>query len=433
MANKNLFQKIVLIALAVIILFALVAPVIFAQTSTAPKQEKLLNGLKVLMWPDASADRVYVNIRVHAGSAFDPQGKEGVMRLLADNLFPNEAAREFFSEDLGGNLDVVTTYDYIQINASSKPDQFLSMLETLAAAVSNMAIDKDVTAKLKDALLAKVKTLEADPGYIADRAAAQRLYGTFPYGRPQLGTTTSIAKIDFADLIDARARFLTADNATIAVTGNFDRALGYRAIRRYFGTWLKADRKTPTTFRQPDEPDSSPQIVTFASVKEPLARFSFRGLARSDKHWAAAKVLAKVINWRLVAAEPRESVIDIYAGHEARILPGDLVIRYRVAPQWPGLTLKGATAKAEGLQQMLADISKGIQPNEFNKAKAETQMELTSKTTADWWLDEDTYKTAPAAAEMQAAANVTPADVQRVAERLAKNRIVTVIALKSAE
>ena len=433
MANKNLFQKIVLIALAVIILFALVAPVIFSQTPPAPKQEKLLNGLKVLMSPEATADKVYVSIRIHAGSAFDPQGKEGVMQLLADNLFPNEAAREFFTEDLRGNLDVVTTYDYIQINASSKPDQFLSMLETLAAAVSNMAIDKDVTAKLKNALLTKVKTMEAEPGYSADRAIAQRLYGTFPYGRPQTGTAASIGKIDFADLIDARARFLTADNATIAITGNFDRALGYRAIRRYFGTWLKADRKIPTTFRQPDEPDASPQIVNLASIKEPLARFSFRGLARNDKDWAAAKVLAKVINWRLVAAEPRDAIIDIYAAHEARVLPGDFVIRYRVTPQWPGLSSKGAAARAEALQQMLADISKGIQPNEFNKAKAETQMELSSKAPADWWLDEDTYKTGPAAAEMQAAANVTLADVQRVAERLSKSRIVTVIAVKLAE
>ena len=61
------------------------------------------------------------------------------MRMLADNIFPNEAAREFFTEDLGGSLEIVTNYDYIQINASSKPDQFLTMLETLASAVSNPA------------------------------------------------------------------------------------------------------------------------------------------------------------------------------------------------------------------------------------------------------------------------------------------------------
>ncbi|MBP7475972.1 MAG: insulinase family protein, partial [Pyrinomonadaceae bacterium] len=253
MKNKNLFVKIVFIAIIVLLLFSLVAPAIFSQTLPTPKKESLLNGLKVLMWNDAKADKVTVKIRIHAGSAFDPQGKEGVMQLLADNIFPNEAAKEFFIEDLGGSLEVVTNYDLIQINASSKPENFLTMLETLSTAVSNPGIDKETTAKLKASLIAKIKALEADPAYVADRTAAKRLFGTFPYGRPQFGTEASVKTIDFADLVDAKGRFLSADNATIAISGNFDRALGFRAIRRYFGGWLKSDKRVPSTFRQPDD------------------------------------------------------------------------------------------------------------------------------------------------------------------------------------
>jgi predicted Zn-dependent peptidase len=76
----------------------LAAFAIFAGVSAGqkpPRQEKLLNGLKILMWPDPTAKNVSVKIRVHSGSAFDPQGKEGVMYLLARNFFPNKAARDF--------------------------------------------------------------------------------------------------------------------------------------------------------------------------------------------------------------------------------------------------------------------------------------------------------------------------------------------------
>ena len=45
-------------------------------------------------------------------------------------------------ERMRASLEVVTNYDYIQINASSKPESFLTMLETLASAVSNPTIDK---------------------------------------------------------------------------------------------------------------------------------------------------------------------------------------------------------------------------------------------------------------------------------------------------
>src|SRR5438105_10196611 len=135
---------------------AMVTPVFSQGDLKAPQEEQLLNGLKVLMWPDARMDKVWVRVRIHAGSAFDPLGKEGVMQLLADNLFPNPATKEFFAEDLGGSLEVITTYDYVQINASSKPDGMLQMLESLSTAISNPLIEKEQTANLRNVLLAKV-------------------------------------------------------------------------------------------------------------------------------------------------------------------------------------------------------------------------------------------------------------------------------------
>ena len=142
------------------------------------------------------------------------------MQLLADNIFPNDITREYFREDLGGGLEMITTYDYIEINATGKSDGLRTMLETLATAIANPNIDKETTGKLKAKLLEKVKLAETDPAYVADRAVAKRLFGTFPYGRPQFGTAGSLQKIDYADLIDAKQRFLTSDNATIALSGN---------------------------------------------------------------------------------------------------------------------------------------------------------------------------------------------------------------------
>src|SRR5258706_6080655 len=280
MKNRNPFKIFLFASLTVSVCLQIaVAQASFA----APKQEKLLNGLKILMWSDARADKVSVKIRIHSGSAFDPQGREGVMQMLADNLFPTETTREYFKEDLGGSLEIVTNYDYIQVNATSKPEGFLQMLETLANAVSNSAIDKETTTKLRDALLAKVAALEADPAYVADQAVAKRLFGTFPYGRPQMGSSASVQKIVFADLLDAKGRFLTADNATIAISGNFDQALAYKAIRRDFGSWLKADKKAPSTFRQPDDPDTKQLKIELPNIQKTYFRTATNAPARPDR------------------------------------------------------------------------------------------------------------------------------------------------------
>ena len=106
----------------------------------------------------------------------------------------------------------------MQIDASAKADEFLTLLEAVSTAVSNPTIDKETTPKLIARRLEKLKRLEADAAYIADKAAAKRLFGKFPYGRPELGTTETVAKLGFADVLEAKQRFLTSDNATVSIS-----------------------------------------------------------------------------------------------------------------------------------------------------------------------------------------------------------------------
>ena len=420
MKNKNLFVKIVFIAFIVLLLFSLVAPAIFSQTSPAPKKESLLNGLKVLMWSDAKADKVSVKIRIHAGSAFDPQGKEGVMQLLADNIFPNEASKEFFVEDLNGSLEVVTNYDYIQINASSKAEDFLTMLETLATAVSSPAIDKETTAKLKTALLAKIKTLEADPAYVADRAAAKRLFGTFPYGRPQSGTEATVKTIDFADLINAKGRFLSADNATIAISGNFDRALGFRAVRRYFGGWLKSDKRVPSTFRQPDDPPAGLQVVASPAKGRTAIRYAMRGLARSDKDLVASLIFTNILESRLKARVPSGHTGDVFVRNEYHTLPGMIAIGFSADKGEFGT----ANGKVEANELVGKAIIDPITDSEFQAAKTAVLNEWAGRDAISFWLDVDTFRTAEPTSKN---AEITIADVKAFAESASKKPMVAIL------
>jgi len=416
MKHKKLFQKVVFVALIILILFSLVAPAIFSQKPASPYQEKLLNGLKVLMWPSAAADKVQVKIRVHAGSAFDPQEKEGLMQMLADNIFPNEAAREFFSEDLDGGLEVISNYDYIQITASAKPDSLVTMVETLASAVSNPTIDKEQTAKLRAALAARATVLEMDPAYVADQAIAKRLLGTFPYGRPENGSSSSLLKIDFADLVDAKNRFLTADNATIAVSGNFDRDLAYRAIRRYFGSWLKADKKVPPTFREPDE--VVPALLTVISPKpdSAAARVAVRGVAQNSPDFAASMVFASILEARLKSRIAAEFAASLFVQNNVHALPGSLVIGFALGkgdagPEHGKMDVREIVAKA---------IADPVSEAEFQSAKAIFKSQWSKRDTPSFWLDIDTYRLSGLDAYMKSAETVTLNSVSAYAEKLRK-------------
>lgn len=396
----------------------------FGQTSLpAPKQEKLLNGLKVLMWSDAKAGKVALKIRIHSGSAFDPQGKEGLMQMLADNLFPNEASREFFSEDLGGELEVIGNYDYIQVNASSRPDGFVTMLETVATAVSSPAIDKETTAKLRTSLLARLATLEADPSYIADQAVSKRLLGTFPYGRPQYGTTDSLKKIEFGDLIDAKNRFLTADNATMTISGNFDKATGFKAIRRYFGGWLKADMKVPSTFRQPDAPPAGLQTIPSPKKDASAIRFAIRGTSRSDKDFAASCVFVTILDSRLKKRVPASHTVDVFVRNEQYFLPGIIKIGFTAGAH----DLDGGNGKIDATALVTKALSESVTDAEFQSSKTENSFRWNMRPPDMFWLDNETYKTASVEADRVVFENVTPANVRTYAEGLKKLPVAAVL------
>ena len=422
MNKKNLLVKIVLAAFVILLLLSLIAPAVFPQRADIrpPRQETLLNGLKVIMLSNPRSDKVELKLRINSGSAFDPQGKEGVMKLLSDAIFPNPEAKNAFAEDLGGSLSVDTTYDYIEISATAKPEQFLTMLDTVANAVSNIDVDKDSTAKLKTAQLARVQELERDPAYVADQAVAKRLFGTFPYGRPVDGTADSIAKVTFADLIDAKLRFLTSDNATLAISGNFDSDLAYRGARRLFGGWIKADKKTPSTFRQPDAPDVTLQSVTVDGGGDKELRYAVRGVARKDASYAAAEVLADIMRARIAAKNETGATVKVES--DAHVLPGYFVI---------SLSGRSVTPITNDPSQAISQIlSTKITDAEFQAARSAVETRWRETDAMDLWLDVDTFKTAE---PKNSGFTVTLPDIQTLADKIGKLPVASVIVERMAQ
>ncbi len=411
---KNCFKK---FTIAILILF-ITAEISSAQTekSIVPRQEKLLNGLKLLTFSDSNADKVELKLRIHSGSVFDRRDKEGTMALLGDILFPNEQSKEFFREDLGGGLEVKTTYDYIEITAMSDTAQYLPMLETIAGAVSKLQIDKETTAKVISARLKTIKESEKNPYYVADLAAAHRLYGEFPYGRSQMGTGESLAKIDFADLIFARDKFLTPDNSTLTVSGAVKANLVSRAVRRYFGAWEKSGSKIPATFAQPEAPNIEVFKISLKNIEKEFARNASQGVARNDKDYFANAILAKVWQTRI------GKFPDGFVKYDPHLIKG--IVTWGISFTDDG----GGKLKAENQQ-----TGQVIKPEEFAKAKTELLNELNQKSAAELWLDVDTYKLVSVKDDMQKANSITYEDARRFFERMQKEPFVTLFVEKSED
>lgn len=394
--------------------------------SATPRQEKLLNGMKLLIWNTPASDHVSVKVRIHAGAAFDPQGKEGTMQLLSDSFFPTADAKNFFRDELGGSFGITCNYDYIQIDTTARSADFLTLIETVAQALANPEIDKDSTLALKTALLTKVQAMENDASYVADRAVRKRLFGTFPYGRPVLGNAASLARIDFADLRFAKDRLLTADNATVIVSGSVDPAIAYRAARRYFGAWLKSDKRVPSTFRQPDAPDSSVEKLEMPGVSKPEVRYALRGFARSSKEFAPAEIYARVLQARLAELTSDGSGTDVSVEHDEHVLPGAFIFRYRAQPPAPS-NVPPSRVETEDDKNFRSILKRPVADAEFALAKTEVLSAMAKRDLAELWLDVDTFRIGPPTEEVKAFQNVTLADINALSSRLAGEPLAATI------
>jgi predicted Zn-dependent peptidase len=390
-----------------VVLTSSLAAAAAAQTIGQPRKDVLLNGLRVLTFNDAKDGKVWIRLRIHAGSAFDPLGKEGVMQMLAMNVFPTEAAHDYFSQDLGGGLDVIANYDYTEIDISAAPENMVAALETLGGAIVNPTIDKETTGRLRATMLSRVRALDADPDHVADGAAAKLLFGTFPYGRPLLGSEASLNKVDFADLLDAKGRFLTADNATIAISGNFDRSLAMKAVKRFFGGWVKADKHVPSTFAQPEAPTASLLTVASPTANASAIRYALRGTARSAKDMVAAELFARVIEARLRARVPAELSQSVFAKSETHVLPGWVVIGFAGKKNEIG----NGNGKIEANELISKALREPVTDAEFQAARSAAAAGWSKRSPDQFWLDADTYGTVPQT-DRAAFDNATIADVR---------------------
>jgi len=413
-----------------LLLLAVVSGRAAAQTLPEPDREQLLNGLKVLYWQRPGDANVLLRLRVHSGAAFDLAGKGGTMALLGDALFPDPATREYVTEQLGGKLEVTTSFDGIDVTLAGKEGDFERLVDLLRGAVVTTQLTPEIVARIRDARLKQLSEKSGSAAQTADRAIAARIFGNFPYGHPAGGTVESVTKIDRADLMLARERFLNADNATLVVIGGVGKLRVLRTLRQLLGPWQKADRVVPATFRQPAAPDARILVLNQANAPAAEIRLAIRGLARSDRDALAASLLSQIIRARWQAAMPDLS--SVFVRHEPRGLPGS----FELGASAPTASASKAITAARQILQAL--IQTGPTVGELESTRAEALAEINKQTSqtesvAGIWLDVETFKLTATSAQASSMGSLTIADMQRVATRLFKDAAVATVVVGDSE
>lgn len=393
-----------------------------------PERARLLNGLRVLIWTRPGDQDVLLKLRVHSGAAFDLSGKDGSMALLGDILFPDPTTREYFTDEMQGRLNVTTNYDSLTITMLGRAREFERIVEILRTALVTTQLTPENVTKVRDGRIKVIKDTGISSAMLADRAIASRLFGTFPYGRPYGGTVESLERVDRSDLMLARDRFLSPNNATLTIIGGVQSARAMRALRQLLGVWRKTEEIVPATFKQPSPPDPRPLIINAPADQSVEVRLAVRGLSRQDPDAPAADLLAVLTRQRWIKLLPELARSPVSVRHEAFTLPGMFTMGASVDTLLAGKAL--ATAK----EAIHSFVNSPVTAAELDQAKTEAinhaNGELAkSDGVADAWLDGDTYGLPSIAERMRVLSGVTPNDLQRAATRLFNDSAVASVVL----
>jgi zinc protease len=331
---------------------------------------------------------------------------------------------------MGGKLDVSVNYDSTTITMVGKAAELEQIVEVLRNGLLATQLTPETVTRMRDARIKLLRDTTIVPAAVADRAIAARLYGDFPYGRPAVGSPEDVARVDRADLMLARDRFLNSNNATLAIIGGVTKQRAMKALRQLLGPWRKSEQIVPTTFRQPTAPDTRTLIVNLPGANVEV-RLAARGVARSDPDFAIANVLARIAQHRWQATSPELARQAVFVRTDAYVLPGAFVMGATVTD----LTAADSLANAKKVLDSL--MTTAATAEELDRAKTEVINETSAALAkhdalADPWLDADTYRLSAPQDQLALLRAVTTSDVQRVANRLFNKSIVSLVAGETA-
>jgi zinc protease len=213
-----------------------------------PVEQKLPNGLRIVLAERRGVRLVTANLLVLSGSEAEPDKLSGLATLTATLLTKgtrkhSATALATAAEALGGSLDSGAGWNQSSVSITVAEPLLDPALALVAEVVMQPTFAQAELERARIQALDELKVAYAQPGTIAARAANRVLYGSAAYGHPANGTPASLPRIARDDLVTLHRTHYRPDNAVLVLAGDIDAAGARRLAAKHFGSWKAPGRR----------------------------------------------------------------------------------------------------------------------------------------------------------------------------------------------
>ena len=226
---------------------------------------RLANGLRVLLFPDASKPVLTTNIVYLVGSRHENYGETGMAHLLEHLLFKPSANFGIKKgtktpvevlNGTGAQFNGTTWYDRTNYYASfpANDDNLRQMLALEADRMVNAAIDQNdlwnpKTSKGEMTVVRNEFEMgESNPIRVTAERIQAVAFDWHNYGKSTIGARSDIEQVNIPRLRAFYKKYYQPDNAVLMVAGRFDEAKVLKQINDLFGKIPKPTRVIEPTY-----------------------------------------------------------------------------------------------------------------------------------------------------------------------------------------
>jgi zinc protease len=191
------------------------------------KSTTLPNGARLLLQSDRHLPNLHLRLLFQGGPVYDPAGRRGATELLATLLAKDTKRRSAAAvaraiEEVGGSFYPFAGNNSFGLAVEVLPADLPLALELLADGVLSPAFKKGSFVVERDAQLASLQEDADDVVTFAQKRLRRLFFGTHPFAIDVHGDEASLKALAPADLVALHRRLVVAENAVLAVTGDFD-------------------------------------------------------------------------------------------------------------------------------------------------------------------------------------------------------------------
>jgi zinc protease len=266
-----------------------------------PTTFALSNGTKVYLLEEHSLPVFSAQVVDLAGSANNPKDQPGLAAFTARMLTEGTAKRSstLLADDvasIGASLSSDAGMDTGAAAISVLSNNIPAAFDLLSDVTLHPAFKPEEVERIRAQRLTSILQEGDQPIEAALRVGYKALYGDYPYGYREIGTTASVKAITRDQLATFWSNHYAPANAALMLVGDINEADARKLGEQYFGAWSAAEATTSAPFPPMPPPPTRKIVIVDKPGAPQTALIAFgQGVPRSTPEYAAIDVMNSVL------------------------------------------------------------------------------------------------------------------------------------------